>query len=154
MAEPLSTIAAATQFADLACRSLVRFYRFVKDLSDVPKELLVIMQDLDHFSEVMDELRLAIQRNDPRVRGLSPAQLHRLTRTLDLTYQTCRDLDSVLQPCGLVLSSSKRARVWGALVSVGREKDILRRVKRLECLKNDLYRDLQSSGLVMLSSLK
>ena len=86
----LGTIAAAVQFVDLGCRSLFAVYRFVKDLKDVPADLLLTLEDLSHFSGFMDELQAAIKTNDLRLESLTPAQLDRATRILDSTGEVCR----------------------------------------------------------------
>ncbi len=140
----LGTIAAAVQFVDLGCRSLSAIYRFVKDLKDVPVNLLLTLEDLSHFSGFMDELQTAIKTNDPRFRSLTPAQLDRATRILDSTGEVYRQLEALLAPCrpSAVTPQTKTSKAWRAFVSVKREKDIVRKCERLERLKHDLDREL------------
>lgn len=52
-------VAAAAQFVDLGCRSLFGLYRFLKQIRDVPNDLLRTLQDLSHFLELMTKLQSA-----------------------------------------------------------------------------------------------
>jgi hypothetical protein len=152
----LGTIAAAAQFVDLGCRSLFAVYRFVKDLKDVPADLLLTLEDLGHFSGFMEELQSAIKTGDARLRSLAPAQLGRATRILDSTGEVCRQLEGLLAPCrpSATASQTRASKTWRALVSVKREKDIVKKCERLERLKHDLGRELQHCELALLSSVK
>ncbi|KAK4118305.1 hypothetical protein N657DRAFT_606433 [Parathielavia appendiculata] len=152
----LGTVAAAAQFVDLGCRSLFGAYRFLKDLKDVPANLLFTLDDLGHFSGLMDDLRSAIEKADPRLRGITPTQSQRVTRILDSTADICKQLKELLAPCcpPAGSSSSRSRKLWRALISVKREIDIVNRCERLERLKHDLNRELQSCDLAMLTSVK
>lgn len=155
--ETLGAIAAAVQVVDLSCRSLFATYRLVKDLKDVPAVLLLTLQDLGPFLGLMDELQSALATDDLRLRGFTVNQLDRTTKILDSTGQVCRELEQLLAPC--VPPSSppswpRVSRAWRALVSVKTEADIIEKCERLERLKHDLNRELQNSGLSLLSSVK
>jgi hypothetical protein len=150
----LGTVAAAAQFVDLGCRSLFAVYRLIKDLKDVPADLLFTLDDLGHFSGLMDDLRSALERNDPRLQSLTPAQLQRIARILDSTANICKQLEELLAPCCSTPGTSRTRRLWRALVSVKTESDIVKRCERLERLKHDLNRELQNCELAMLSSVK
>ncbi|KAK4034404.1 hypothetical protein C8A01DRAFT_39130 [Parachaetomium inaequale] len=150
----LGCIASAAQVVDLGCRSLFGVYRFVKNLKDVPADLLVTLQDLGHFSSLMNDLQSALKTDDPRMRNLTPEQLGRVTRILDSTGQVCTQLEQLLAACRPSNASSRASKAWRALVSVKKEGDIMKRCERLERLKHDLNRELQSCELALLSSVK
>ncbi len=152
----IGTIAAAAQFLDLSCRSVFALYRFVKDLKDVPADLLLIINDLEYFTEFADELQSAIKTDDPRLRSLTPAQLARVNRILRSAGEVCTQLEKLLTPCrpATAASRSKASKAWRAFVSVKNEKDIIKKCERLERLKSDLSRELQNNELAMLSSVR
>ena len=150
----LGTIASAAQFVDLGCRSLFGVYRFLKDLRDVPGDLLLVLEDLSHFLEFMHELQLAISNRDPRLRNLETRQLERIAHILDSTGEACQQLEELLAPCRTSPGTSSTQKVWRAFVSVKRESEIIKKCDRLERLKHDLNRELQNSGLALLASVR
>jgi hypothetical protein len=150
----LGGIAAAAQFVDLGCRSLFGVYRFIKNLKDVPADLLVTLEDFGHFSNLMHDLQSALETDDPRMRNLTPEQLGRVSRILDSTGQVCTQLEQSLAACRPSSTSSRTSKAWRALVSVKKESDIRKQCERLERLKHDLNRELQSCELALLSSVK
>ncbi len=150
----LGSIAAAAQFLDLGCRSLFGIYRFVKDLKDVPADLLQTLQDLERVASFMTDLQDEINTDGQRLRTLSPTQLDRTTQILDTTGDVFRELETLLAPCRPAASSSRTSKVWRAFVSIKRERDIVKKCERLERLKHDLNRELQNCELTLLSSMK
>lgn len=154
----LGSIAAAVQFVDLGCRSLFGIYRFIKDLNDVPAELLLLFEDLGHFLSLVGELQSAVKPESgvppQHLSNLAPAQLERIARILNSTGQVCRQLEQALTPCRPSVGASKAKAAWRAVVSVKRERGIVKKCERLERLKHDLTRELQNSGLALLSSVK
>jgi hypothetical protein len=136
-----------------AAAACLLFYRFIKDLKDVPANLLFTLDDLAHFSCLMDDLRSALDTDDPRLHNLTPAQLQRIARILDSTANICQQLEELLALCFSAPDHSRTKRLWRALVSVKRETDIIKRCERLERLKDDLNRELQNCELALLSSV-
>ena len=150
----LGSIAAAAQFVDLGCRSLFGVYRFIKDLKDVPADLLQTLEDLERVAGFMIDLKDDIDNDGERLRSLNPTQLDRTTRILDTTGEVCRELEMLLAPCRPSATPSRTSKVWRAFVSVKRERDIIKKCERLERLKHDLNRELQNCELTLLSSMK
>jgi hypothetical protein len=65
----LGSIAAAAQFVDLGCRSLFGIYRFIKDLKDVPADLLQTLEDLERVAGFMIDLKDDIDNDGERLRS-------------------------------------------------------------------------------------
>ena len=142
----LGTIAAAAQFVDMGCRSLFGVYRFVKNLKDVPADLVAALEDLGHFASLMHDLQSALESDNLRLRKLGLGQLDRVGKILDSTGQVCSQLEQLLAPCCLPPNASRSTRAWRALVSVKKEQDIIKICERLERLKHDLNRELRTSN--------
>ncbi|KAH6624174.1 hypothetical protein B0J18DRAFT_169919 [Chaetomium sp. MPI-SDFR-AT-0129] len=150
----IGTIAAAAQLADMGCRGLFGIYRFLKNMKDVPTRLLLLLEDLGHFSSLMTDLQSVLSNHDPRLSNLSPEQLDRITRILDSTANVCNELEKSLTTCLPPRDLTRTSRVWRAFVSIKKEADIAKQCDRLERLKHDLARELQTQGLILLSSVK
>lgn len=150
----IGTIAAAAQLADMGCRGLFGIYRFLKNMKDVPRSLLLVLEDLGHFSSLMTDLQSVLNNHDPRLSNVSPEQLDRMTRILGSTGNVCNEIEKSLATCLPLKDSTKTSKVWRAFVSTKKETDIVKKCDRLEKLKHDLTLELQTQGLMLLSSVK
>lgn len=143
--EVVGSVAAAAQLAELGCRSLFSIYRFIKDLQDVPNDLLLTLQDLSRFVELMADLRPDDSSINRALRTLPKSQLDRITRIFNCIGDVCTELEELLAPCLPTASRSIVKRAWRALISVNNESAIVKKCERLERLKQDLSCELQLS---------
>ncbi|KAK0631227.1 hypothetical protein B0T14DRAFT_207 [Immersiella caudata] len=147
--EPLGSIAAAIGLADAGLRTLVGIYSIAMDLKDVPKRLRDIHHDLQNFHGFVSE----VQRNASQVFAkATPTQLERSEKTLKTIAASAGELTRTLESTLLSLTDSRTQRVWRALVSVSKQKDMLAECERLVRLKQDLQLELQVIGITLAES--
>jgi hypothetical protein len=152
--EPLASIAAAIGLADAGLRTLVSIYGMAVDLKEVPKRLSDMHQDVQILRDFVADMQSEVSRASGMLTRASPTQLQRLDDAFKATALCAVELTRILASAVPAASSSRAQRAWCAVVSLSKQKEIMKECDRLERLKHELQLELQSVGIAMAHSTK
>lgn len=144
--------AGAAQIADFGAGSLLGLIRTIKSLKEAPERLKILLDDLEHFSQFVERLRLRLRNTKSASHVMLSAALPQcdsLNSVLDSADAAMLDLKYILQ--SLVQNQthqSLRSKTWRALISLHNEKKILRMAERLEKLKHEITRELVMYSII------
>ena len=155
MAEVLALTTAAAQFIDVGSRVLIKLSRLCSDLQNAPKAVETARSNLSVLVRLVERIKqdLEAARSGPAstLQGaVPPERLAPATTSLDECLSKAdklsRTLDNLVPKC----SDNVAKRVWRAIVTVKKEKEILGSLMCLEQLKSNLglWYQLETLSLV------
>lgn len=152
--EPLGSIAAAIGLTDACLRTLVSIYGMAVDLKEVPKRLRDVHHDVQSLSCFVADMQSEVSQANGMLSRAGPTQLQRLDDVLKATALCAVELTTILASVVPTALSSRAQRAWRTVVSLSKQKDIMKECDRLERLKHELQLELQSVGISMAHSAK
>lgn len=152
--DPVSAVgiaAVSLQFAGVAAKGVLGGIGFLKSLKETPVRLTELLSDVDKSVARIIHLQQTLQGPDSGpVRRLSHGQLLALRATVDDAYQATVSLQATLEPLfgnQNAQTQTKTERMWRSVVSVKMERDIEKKLEKIQRHNDQIMRELQLSGL-------
>jgi len=148
--DPVSIIglsAAGVQFFDVAARALLSSLRLLRELREIPRRMVHLLNETDKSVERLLYLD-SLSQQPSFVDRLNQQQFDSI-RSVILDARTATEgLQAVLQPVISDLQKpTKTMRVWGALMAKRREADIEQHLMSISRIHLGLVPQFQALGL-------
>lgn len=151
MAEVLAVIggvSAGLQLISTTTESVLATIKLIQDLKDVPERLALLLSDVNEsISRVSPSCSLSV-KNLP---CLSPSQNDSLSRYIKMLHSALEDIQATLMPLFTTRGGRRGSvlRFWTSFVSIKVEKELSRRLERLNRLNIEVVRELGEIGVEM-----
>lgn len=157
MAEILGAVAAGTQLCELAATALLKTVRLVKDLQDVPKKMVVLLQDVEKSTTgVQGIFSVVLQPGSKVLEQLDATQFGNLSKATTDLRQAMDEVIIILKPLVGTQSSGKGKavqRLWKSIMTVKAEKDVMEKLERIDRLNNEFDRHLGIASLELQATI-
>ncbi|KAI2469792.1 hypothetical protein F4781DRAFT_392969 [Annulohypoxylon bovei var. microspora] len=159
MADPLTILGAAAasfQFAGYAIKGLLKATELVHDIHDVPQRMSQYLGHIDHEVALVNTL---LRPDSPIFDQLSTTQYARISTPAIEARKLMEEIQQDLRPLVDVGQDPSRPhKKWKTIVrtwkSLKNEKDLEKKMNRLERLNASLLRELEVSGFETQSLLR
>lgn len=149
MPDPLTLLGAAAagaQFVELAATALLKTIRLVKDLQDVPRKMVVLLQDVENSTTRIHYIFASVLQPGSKVfEQLDATQFGSLSRAATELRQAMDDVNTMLTPLVGTQPPGRgktAERIWRSIMAVKAEKDVAEKLERVDRLNNEVHRQL------------
>ncbi|KAH7125857.1 hypothetical protein EDB81DRAFT_860557 [Dactylonectria macrodidyma] len=149
--DPVSVIgvaAASIQFADIGVKALLGSIRTLQNLRDAPKQIAVLLHDVDKSIKRLADLETRLQDDtDPLAQRLSRDQHQTLRDVVSEGCQAVVDFQNTLGRVKSLPGDSKARKVWKSFLGVEMSRDIEIHLSRIQRQHSETLQQLQLAGL-------
>lgn len=157
--DPVSAIgvgAATLQLVDRTVTTLFGIIKLIRNLRDIPQRLEILLGDVEKAVHRVNSLQSALQ--DPTSRIVSQLQVSQAAALQALVHDARSAITDVYQKLQLVFgpqaqTGTKLKRAWRAVVSIEFEKELERKLERIQRINDELTRQLQVASVEIQADL-
>ncbi|KAF4944054.1 hypothetical protein FSARC_14774 [Fusarium sarcochroum] len=153
----LGAVAASLQMVDVAAKISLRSLSLIRDVRETPKEMSQLLDDTEKSTARIVRISNALKPGSLLFDQLSAVQNSQLSAPLRNLHRAVEELNSLLQPLcnvenpistsGVGKLQSSGVRVWRALVSLNKQKEVSQSLERVRRLNDELVQVLEMVGL-------
>lgn len=152
----LGVAAASVQLSGVAAITVLRGIGILKTFKETPANLAELLIDVERSIPSTLNLRNQLMNPASDLRQRLPSGQHQaLYDALDDTYEATLGLQEIMEPllADSSVVSSRRKRVWRTMVSIKKEKEIKKKLERVQWLNGQVMKELQITSLHLQADL-